>query len=201
MRYHMPLVNISLPRKLPDLDGDRISELVAACAVTFPSEMTDNRVHVRTNFILISGHHGKVMGRPYEVDTCTDIGAINVTSTLALQFDCTSQHGGKSLETTPIGRKFLFDWRQLIYWQKCFHFEEIVIVWELLTIIHSVWGNPMWHFSRKLYSLFGRKKRTTNAFVRIPREFKWRCLKTFDVAGLHFFILSVVLQIVELQST
>ena len=198
MRYHMPLVNISLPRKLPDLDGDRISELVAACAVTFPSEMTDNRVHVRTNFILISGHHGKVMGRPYEVDTCTDIGAINVTSTLALQFDCTSQHGGKSLETTPIGRKFLFDWRQLISWQKCFHFEEIVIVWELLTII---WGNPMWHFSRKLYSLFGRKKRTTNAFVRIPREFKWRCLKTFDVAGLHFFILSVVLQIVELQST
>ena len=107
MRYHMPLVNISLPRKLPDLDGDRISELVAACAVTFPSEMTDNRVHVRTNFILISGHHGKVMGRPYEVDTCTDIGAINVTSTLALQFDCTSQHGGKSLETTPIGRKFV----------------------------------------------------------------------------------------------
>ena len=116
MRYHMPLVNISLPRKLPDLDGDRISELVAACAVTFPSEMTDNRVHVRTNFILISGHHGKVMGRPYEVDTCTDIGAINVTSTLALQFDCTSQHGGKSLETTPIGRKFLFNRRQQISW-------------------------------------------------------------------------------------
>ena len=117
MRYHMPLVNISLPRKLPDLDGDRISELVAACAVTFPSEMTDNRVHVRTNFILISGQHGKVMGRPYEVDTCTDIGAINVTSTLALQFDCTSQHGGKSLETTLIGRKFLFNRRQLIFWR------------------------------------------------------------------------------------
>ena len=96
MQYHMPLVNISLPRKLPDLDGDRISELVAACAVTFPSEMTDNRVHIRTNFILISGKKGKIMGRPYLVDTCTDIGAINVTSNLALQFDCTSQHGGES---------------------------------------------------------------------------------------------------------
>ena len=26
---------------------------------------------------------------------CTDIGAINVTSNLALQFDCTSEHGGE----------------------------------------------------------------------------------------------------------
>ena len=95
LQYHMPLVNISLPRQLPDLDGDRISELVAACAVTFPSEMTDNHVHVRTNFILISGRHGRLLGRPYLVDSCTDIGAINVTSNLALQFDCTSQHGRK----------------------------------------------------------------------------------------------------------
>lgn len=94
MRYHMPLTNISLPRQLPDLDGDRISELVAACAVTFPSEMTDNHVHVRTNFILISGRHGTLMGRPYLVETCTDIGAINVTSSLAIQFDCTSHLGG-----------------------------------------------------------------------------------------------------------
>ena len=39
MRYHMPLVNISLPRLLPDLDGDGMSEMIAACAVTFPSEV------------------------------------------------------------------------------------------------------------------------------------------------------------------
>jgi hypothetical protein len=76
--YHMPLVNISLPRRLPDLDGDGVSEMVSACAVTFPSEMSDNHVHIRT----------------YMVDTCTDIGAINVTSDLKLQFDCTSIHGG-----------------------------------------------------------------------------------------------------------
>ena len=35
----MPLVNISLPRLLPDLDGDGMSEMIAACAVTFPSEV------------------------------------------------------------------------------------------------------------------------------------------------------------------
>ena len=97
MRYHMPLVNISLPRRLPDLDGDGMSELVCACAVTFPSEMTDNHVHIRTNFILISGRSGRLLGRPYLVDSCTDIGAINVTSNLALQFDCTSQHGRKNI--------------------------------------------------------------------------------------------------------
>ena len=93
----MPLVNISLPRLLPDLDGDGVSELIASCAVTFPSEMTDNHVHVRTNFILISGRFGRLMGRPYLVESCTDIGAINVTSNLALQFDCTSQNGRKFL--------------------------------------------------------------------------------------------------------
>ena len=57
--------------------------------------MTDNHVHIRTNFILISGRSGRLLGRPYLVDSCTDIGAINVTSNLALQFDCTSQHGRK----------------------------------------------------------------------------------------------------------
>ena len=64
MHYHWPIVNISLPRKLPDLDGDQTSELVAACAVTLPSEMTDNHIHIRTSFILISGKKGKVMGQP-----------------------------------------------------------------------------------------------------------------------------------------
>ena len=64
MHYHWPIVNISLPRKLPDLDGDQTSELVAACAVTLPSEMTDNHIHIRTSFILISGKLGKVMGQP-----------------------------------------------------------------------------------------------------------------------------------------
>ena len=95
LRYHMPLVNISLPRQLPDLDGDQVSELVASCAVTFPSEIGDNHLHPRTNFILISGGKGRLLGRPYLVETCTDIGAINVTSNLALQFDCTSQRGRK----------------------------------------------------------------------------------------------------------
>ena len=97
LRYHMPLVNISLPRQLPDLDGDHVSELVASCAVTFPSEMGDNHLHPRTNFILMSGGRGRLLGRPYLVETCTDIGAINVTSNLALQFDCTSQRGRKSI--------------------------------------------------------------------------------------------------------
>lgn len=98
LEHHIPLVNVSLPRRLPDLDGDGVSELVAACAVTFPSEISDDHIHIRTNFILLSGRHGKVMGRPYLVETCTDIGAINVTSDLALQFDCTSHYGADQFE-------------------------------------------------------------------------------------------------------
>ena len=39
--YHIPLVNVSLPRRLPDLDGDGVLDLVAACAVTLPSEVND----------------------------------------------------------------------------------------------------------------------------------------------------------------
>ncbi len=39
--YHIPLVNVSLPRRLPDLDGDGTYDLVAACAVTLPSEVND----------------------------------------------------------------------------------------------------------------------------------------------------------------
>jgi hypothetical protein len=39
--YHIPLVNVSQPRKLPDLDGDGVLELLAACAVTLPSEVND----------------------------------------------------------------------------------------------------------------------------------------------------------------
>ena len=47
VEYHIPLVNFSLPRRLPDLDGDGVGELVAAVAVTLPSEVTDGRHHPR----------------------------------------------------------------------------------------------------------------------------------------------------------
>jgi hypothetical protein len=39
-------VNVSLPRKLPDLDGDGVNDLVAACAVTLPSEVNDQVILV-----------------------------------------------------------------------------------------------------------------------------------------------------------
>lgn len=88
--FHIPLVNFTLPRKLPgnwykmhqvtflkhlkltnrpflDLDGDGIYELVSACAVTLPSEMNDQHSHPRTNFIIVSGKTGNIIGRPYLV--------------------------------------------------------------------------------------------------------------------------------------
>ena len=91
----MPLVNFSLPRRLPDLDGDGVADLVSAVAVTLPSEITDDRPHVRTNFVLISGRQGTLIGRPWLVESCTDISSINVTASLALNFDCISQIGRK----------------------------------------------------------------------------------------------------------
>jgi hypothetical protein len=51
--------------------------------------------HPRTNFILISGKSGGIIGRPYLVQTCTDLSSLNVTSELSLQFDCTSELGRK----------------------------------------------------------------------------------------------------------
>ena len=58
--------------------------------------------YLRLNSLLIHWflETGGLLGRPYLVDSCTDIGAINVTSNLALQFDCTSQHGRKFLSQT-----------------------------------------------------------------------------------------------------
>ena len=58
LHFHMPLVNFSLPRRLPDLNGDGVTELVAAAAVTLPSGVNDNRIHVRNNLVLVSGADG-----------------------------------------------------------------------------------------------------------------------------------------------
>ena len=97
MHHHIPLVNISLPRVLPDLDGDLIPDLVASCAVTLPSGVRDDHLHIRNNFILISGRTGKVQGRPYLVEQCTDLSVLNVTSNLELQFNCEGLSGRKHL--------------------------------------------------------------------------------------------------------
>ena len=93
LHFHMPLVNFSLPRRLPDLNGDGVTELVAAAAVTLPSGVNDNRIHVRNNLVLVSGADGVVMGRPYLVEMCTDLAAVNVTGELSLQFDCQTNEG------------------------------------------------------------------------------------------------------------
>ena len=95
LHHHIPLVNFSLPRVLPDLDGDLVPDLVAACAVTLPSGVYDDHLHVRNNFILVSGKTGKVLGRPYLVDQCTDLSVLNVTSNLELQFGCQGLLGRK----------------------------------------------------------------------------------------------------------
>ena len=97
LHHHIPLVNISLPRLLPDLDGDSVPDLVSACAVTLPSGVNDDHQHIRNNFILISGKNGKVRGRPYLVEQCTDLSVLNVTSHLELQFECASSYGGKQI--------------------------------------------------------------------------------------------------------
>ncbi|XP_040571328.1 uncharacterized protein [Lepeophtheirus salmonis] len=97
-RHHIPLTNLSLPRKLPDLNNDGIPELLSAAAVTLPSGVKDHRQHVRNNLVLLSGKTGKVLGRPYLIEECTDLGAVNLTSKLAIQFDCTSAVGPDQFE-------------------------------------------------------------------------------------------------------
>jgi len=52
---------------MTDLDGDGVYDLVSACAVTLPWEVADERSHPRTNFIMISGKAGTIIGRPYLV--------------------------------------------------------------------------------------------------------------------------------------
>ena len=69
--------------------------MVAACAVTLPSGVSDDHIHIRNNFILISGKTGEVQGRPYLVEQCTDLSVLNVTSNLELQFDCQGISGRK----------------------------------------------------------------------------------------------------------
>jgi hypothetical protein len=53
LHHHIPLVNLSLPRRLPDLDGDGVDELLSSCAVTLPSGVSDSRMHVRTNLVRV----------------------------------------------------------------------------------------------------------------------------------------------------
>ncbi len=81
-------MNLSLPRRLPDLDGDGVDELLCAGAVTLPSGVSDSREHPRTNLVLVSGLKGDVIGRPHRVQSCTELGAVNVTERLEVQFDC-----------------------------------------------------------------------------------------------------------------
>lgn len=95
LHHHIPLVNLSLPRFLPDLNNDGIPELLSSCAVTLPSGISDHRDHVRTNLVIISGKNGKVIGRSYLVEMCLDIGAVNITTHLNVQFDCLTRNGRK----------------------------------------------------------------------------------------------------------
>ena len=87
-------MNLSIPRVFPDLDGDGVVELISSCAVTLPSGVNDHKNHIRTNLVLISGKDGSVIGRPYLVEMCTELGQVNVTRDFALQFDCSTHDGG-----------------------------------------------------------------------------------------------------------
>ncbi|TRY69355.1 hypothetical protein TCAL_11022 [Tigriopus californicus] len=100
LHHHIPLVNLSLPRFLPDLNDDGIPELLSSCAVTLPSGISDHREHVRTNLVIISGQDGTVIGRPYLVEMCLDIGAVNITTHLNIQFDCLTRNGPDQFEMT-----------------------------------------------------------------------------------------------------
>ena len=70
LHHHIPLTNLSMPRRLPDLDGDGADDLLSACAVVLPSGVGDRRVHPRTDLVLISGRTGRVVGRPYLLEVC-----------------------------------------------------------------------------------------------------------------------------------
>ena len=65
LHHHIPLVNLSLPRRLPDLDGDGGDDLAASAAVTLPSGVSDDKNHRRNNLVLIASGTGEVIGRPY----------------------------------------------------------------------------------------------------------------------------------------
>ena len=71
-----------------------MDDLLAAAAVTLPSGVSDMRTHLRTNLVLVSGLDGLVLGRPLRVEMCEDLGAVNVTSRLEIQFDCLTKEGG-----------------------------------------------------------------------------------------------------------
>lgn len=80
-------MNLSLPRRIPDLDGDGVDELLCACAVTLPSGVSDSRTHVRTNLVIVSGLKGDVIERPHRVESCLEIGSVNVTERLEIQVE------------------------------------------------------------------------------------------------------------------
>ncbi len=95
LHHHIPLTNLSLPRRLPDLDGDGADDLLSAGAVVLPSGVGDRRSHSRTNLVLVSGRTGAVVGRPYLLKVCSDIAAVNVTSNAEIRIDCDTNDGGK----------------------------------------------------------------------------------------------------------
>ena len=92
-------MNLSLPRRLIDLNGDGVAELVTTGAVTLPSGIRDGKSHHRRNLILISGKDGTVMGRPYLVEMCAELARLNITQRLELQFDCTMPDHSKHNST------------------------------------------------------------------------------------------------------
>ncbi len=44
--------------------------------------------------VLVSGRSGRVVGRPYLMEVCRDIGAINVTADGEIRLDCRTDQGG-----------------------------------------------------------------------------------------------------------
>ncbi len=95
LHHHIPLVNLSLPRRLPDVDGDGVADLLSTCAVTLPGAVNDHRTHRRNNLVLVSGRSGAVIGRTVLLDECVDIATLNVTADIRIQFDCATSNGGR----------------------------------------------------------------------------------------------------------
>ena len=45
--------------------------------------------------VLISGASGEVIGRPYRVEDCLELGAVYVSERLEIEFDCRLDSGGE----------------------------------------------------------------------------------------------------------
>lgn len=95
MHHHIPLVNLSLPRVVPDANGDGILDILALCAVTLPSGVSDHHIHVRTNLVMVSGSDGTVLGRPYRPSWCSELHGLRILGSLDIRFFCNASNEGK----------------------------------------------------------------------------------------------------------